>query len=563
MSLRSAARQVAIEDSIDTKHALFDAADDLALKHGLESPKKDKKHARHFDDENESQNFGPRSAPEFVNDARELAKQMGHVISSVDDDVQILSEDMGMNSLSERNIPERKPKLDKEFDDNLLGGRNKINNTQNRSSSNIYDVTSDRNQIRYLNTRKSIDNRKKSTNNNLRSSQGSPVQTEQSRVSRILERAPARASLNFKSANDEILFRGMQQVKSAHEVSRPKVRKSEADLASSFQRISSHKIEAQKEPSLFQLLLVASNPAAVVDKNKKYAMFDEADNCTFQPKRITKSSYSGGESLNDNKSGNFLLRQEKTGKKETKTGFSAEEMKKKEDFEARLDNKVCPQCGRVQSYEQFKENKRNCEVCKEKPRYTPKIAWSAVKNDFYRRQQKQLEDIDYHRRELSANISQRDAIGYRTRYIKEEDKLVVEKVDFSKSSIVWDEDVEQDFNERMIKSEFKKQLKLTKLENEIYGSVGSLKSAGRNSTEVEELDYYDNDIGKKGASKLYGVDAATAFMHRYEEDLKRRNEIKALQREQEMQAKSIILRGGSSAATNDSSVVDHSTPFKV
>lgn len=62
---------------------------------------------------------------------------------------------------------------------------------------------------------------------------------------------------------------------------------------------------------------------------------------------------------------------------------AAKELQAKLDYEASLDKKSCPQCGRVQTFDQVKKRHKKCTECKILYRRT--MRWTQVKDDFMKR----------------------------------------------------------------------------------------------------------------------------------------------------------------------------------
>ncbi len=544
MSLRSAARTAALEDSVDIKDALFDAADDVALKHGLDSPTKHRMQKRFSE---ESENRSPKEnysrsdsrSVGFTDDAniivREVKKQEE---LNMDADVRAMGQEMGIKLDSPKsNIS---LKIDDKFDETSgINQKRARDRKKDRSRADeVYDPATDRNNIRYQNARRSIEQRRQSSEQSKRASRDEPPDPVRSRIAKELERSDPRVSAVFKSAHEEALFRGMHRMASADKKSQGKrkgasgVRRSEDDLVKTAARISSQRLQSQEEPDLYQLLLMAARPETFTDRAKKYALYEDAENCTFRPKiKKNANTESGAEGAAKS---NFIDRQEATEKSRVD---EIEQSRGKKEYDAIVDKKFCPRCGAKKSYDDVKENRKKCNNCNIE--YTTKIAWNKVKNDFYKRQHDQLLHKDQHRQELAQTLQHEEKIGYRTKFDWNKEKIVVEYVDFSKSTLTWDEEVEQEFYERMRTMDLKKQAKLKKLEQDLYGSVGSLKSSVEKDSSTPDLDYYDMSTQKP---KLFGIDSATAFLQRYEEDVKRRNAIKAAQREQEKFEKSIMSR---------------------
>ncbi|KAE9003559.1 hypothetical protein PF005_g14853 [Phytophthora fragariae] len=110
---------------------------------------------------------------------------------------------------------------------------------------------------------------------------------------------------------------------------------------------------------------------------RKFATDDEEQHCRFQLRKTAKSSSrddfdSAGESGQ-----NFISRMEAAERnRQKKLDLSRGE----NDYNARLDKKSCPKCGVPQSYSEFRDKKKKCQMCGVEFRFVN--AWGDIEHGF-------------------------------------------------------------------------------------------------------------------------------------------------------------------------------------
>ena len=103
-------------------------------------------------------------------------------------------------------------------------------------------------------------------------------------------------------------------------------------------------------------------------RRQRFSSYDDAENCTFHPQLRSSDGGESKESDGDDSDGGrrekgmdaFLRR----ATSQLRDSRSKQDRKVKEAaYEARLDKMICPQCGAVQSYDEFEQRKKFCQVC--------------------------------------------------------------------------------------------------------------------------------------------------------------------------------------------------------
>ena len=566
--LKAAALTVKLEESADNLEAFTDAANEIGEKHGLDSPSKHKRKGLGVDAFVHDVEQSVDRLAEINDPARgEITRTLSKISTdggatdnntspTVDDAVAALADQMGVE-LKTPTSPANPavngdeavdrlmaPQTDAEFNENIVQHRKK----------NVKFGDANRDQMRYLNMRKSMDNRNNSPGLGPGGS-NKVVITRRSKVSKMIRSTDdnyGRSSQHFKSDSQELMFREMKLVedKSAKKKKVRKVVVKEKQAERISQRLSTQTLQAHQGPSAYEILTQSRRHKNIDQREKVYSRYEDAKECTFRP-RIRKNAYSEDAAPDDDdrkapKKDMFVERQEaaergRVSKLELNIG--------KQEYDALLDKKFCPQCKGKQSYDDIKEKRKKCSNCNIE--YTTRIEWNKVKKDFFERQQGTLDYIDKRRKAREETLLQETRRGTKTVYDKKKGHLVVQEVDYTATSTKWDEDMEHDFFTRKEKMEQKRQMHLKQIEDEMYGEIGS-KSLSALDFENKDFNLYDS--GRSG-SKLFGLDAATAFLHRYEEDVKRRNAIKAALWEEEMAKKHLMDR------TVQDNLCEHPQPF--
>jgi hypothetical protein len=125
----------------------------------------------------------------------------------------------------------------------------------------------------------------------------------------------------------------------------------------------------------------------------KFSGLDDIVNCTFQPK-TRKWGQSGQADTEEEKDGEDPVAQfvKRSDAWTRKVREDLKEKVGKQDYEALLTRKICPECkmpdGRpvYQAYSEFIERRDSCQICGNK--YVRQLSWGTIKDEFLRNQVK-------------------------------------------------------------------------------------------------------------------------------------------------------------------------------
>ncbi|ETN01215.1 hypothetical protein PPTG_17625 [Phytophthora nicotianae INRA-310] len=112
---------------------------------------------------------------------------------------------------------------------------------------------------------------------------------------------------------------------------------------------------------------------------RKFATDDEEQHCRFQIRKKTQRAGSSRDDFDDggDSSQSFISRMEAAERnRQKKLDLSRGE----NDYNARLDKKACPKCGLPQSYSEFKDKKKKCQMCGVEFRFLN--AWGDIEHSF-------------------------------------------------------------------------------------------------------------------------------------------------------------------------------------
>lgn len=189
----------------------------------------------------------------------------------------------------------------------------------------------------------------------------------------------------FKNPQQELLFRSMKVVRptpaakqlTMNATTAPRVERFTAcdlDLHSTRKRATDYREEKKKLHESMRLsadrmsTILKRQPSRhelKADATLAYATYDDAKECTFQPRIAGKERKQKKRGDDDEEKGEadrfaFINRQEA---EERNRRDELQFRMGKADYDARVDKKTCPRCGAKQSYDEFKEKRKNCVHC--------------------------------------------------------------------------------------------------------------------------------------------------------------------------------------------------------
>ncbi|OWY94352.1 hypothetical protein PHMEG_00035942, partial [Phytophthora megakarya] len=113
--------------------------------------------------------------------------------------------------------------------------------------------------------------------------------------------------------------------------------------------------------------------------DRKFATDDEEQHCRFKIRKNQRSKDSSRDDFDDGGGSgqSFISRMEASERNRQK---KLELSRGENDYNARLDKKACPKCGLPQSYSEFKDKKKKCQMCGVEFRFLN--AWGDVEQSF-------------------------------------------------------------------------------------------------------------------------------------------------------------------------------------
>ncbi|KAG3199167.1 hypothetical protein PC128_g5493 [Phytophthora cactorum] len=133
-------------------------------------------------------------------------------------------------------------------------------------------------------------------------------------------------------------------------------------------------------PSKYHKRIETLSVPSTKNTPRKFATDDEEQHCRF---RIRKKTQRTTDSSRDDFDGggdsgqSFISRMEAAERnRQKKLALSRGE----NDYDARLDKKACPKCGLPQSYSEFKDKKKKCQMCGVEFRFLN--AWGDIEHSF-------------------------------------------------------------------------------------------------------------------------------------------------------------------------------------
>ena len=286
----------------------------------------------------------------------------------------------------------------------------------------------------------------------------------------------------FKSSTQEQLCRSMMVISNPNaSIEKPSkaASKSTESLRSSVERLSRPK-------------------TAELRTRETYALLDDKANCTFRPKTARKGSRLSAEE--DSKAYGFLDRQEAM---ERSRRQQMEFNRGKAEYDAKIDKRVCPQCGAKQSYDEFKEKRKKCPNCRVD--YAYRVDWNRIQSRFFSRILEYAAKQEDKKKRLILSILE----GYKMKkkvYDSQRGQINVTEID-PFNTTRWTNELETEFFARLEEFVKSKQGSLKQIEKDMYGSCTFKPSTTRRKTDFESDEGYDPFL---------------AFMERYEEDWDRR-----------------------------------------
>lgn len=538
--LRAAARQVDLEESFDSSRLLLDASEEVAAELGFPSPSKALlQRRRNLSDDSDglSVQTGSKTPAEAVSphEKENLAARRDERSVATETDEELLRVKeirTPPGAVVEPKVEEREPRqLVEEMDDgsrSRTAGPPQWKYSEPPLSKKEDTHRSTRRKMDRLNAKESFSRFRPNT-----------VRRRDSYQHLIRASSQSRASTHSESSRklrDEDTVPSTRLSKLAKLINRLDQAHRSVDSESSLKRY----FESTTQEQLCRSMMVISNPSssmaessqasrtstkslrhsierlsrpksAETVKGKMYALLDDQKNCTFRPKTARARSREAAEE--DSKKFDFLDRQEAM---ERTRKQQLEFNRGKAEYDARIDKRVCPQCGSKQSYDEVKEKRKKCPNCRVE--YGYRIDWSKVQSRFFTRVREYAAQQEEKKQKIILSILE----GYKMRkkvYDSETGQITVNEID-PFNTTKWTDRLEAEFFSRLDEFMNAKRENLKKIEGDMYGTCTFKPSTTRRKTDTE----VDS-----------GYDPFRAFMERYEEDWERR--LASLREEREKREK--------------------------
>ena len=279
-------------------------------------------------------------------------------------------------------------------------------------------------------------------------------------------------------ASTEMLFKHMSVV-------RPKSAPSVKGVSKAKTKVST----AEMVERLSQAIPKIDNMAPSKHKlrpDQMYARYEDAKECTFKPKTKKRDN---GENRGEEKD-NFIDRMEA---KQRQKVDSLEAQMGKAAYDAIIDKKVCPTCGSKQSFDEYKEKRKKCQICNVE--YRSKLTWAQVGRGF----------LDKHRKEQE--------IAEMKRKKMQEDEILAQKK-FSEKYAQWTPELEKEFFARMDEALAARDRNLKQVEAEIKKEKYPFRpQQSTYSTHKENGEDFEQERSSE---------STRAFLRRVEQDLEKR-----------------------------------------
>lgn len=267
--------------------------------------------------------------------------------------------------------------------------------------------------------------------------------------------------------------------------------------------------------------------ARKIDPTLNYTTFDDAKEATFRPnlgrRKGSAKNQRGQQDDDDDRKEDirfgFISRQEADARiRREELAF----VQGRADYDAKLNKKVCPQCGAKQSYDEVKEKRKICPNCR--VAYGHSLAWNTVSKKFFANMHTYQRRVKEHRERILQEVM-REFSTVEMKFVDTKTgKITTQRVERRDKKLNKEEEEEFFLNlkERMAHHE---EL-LKKLGQEVYSELcpftptlshdqshkkktGLLEDEDRVSSDED-----DYDLQQDGQSN-----PVKAFMRRYEEDL--------------------------------------------
>ena len=255
-----------------------------------------------------------------------------------------------------------------------------------------------------------------------------------------------------------------------------------------------------------------SAQAKKADPTLSYLLLEEAKECNrkpFKSKPWAESSRSSADDAKGTANNSFTERmeaQERARRQELEDAIA------QADYDARLDQKVCPVCQAKQSYKEVKMRIFKCSVCSEE--FQPRLTWAKVSKRFFQRGKGYDAQSKVAYEKLLKQIEEENKVQVHA-YNSKTGK--VEAVVDTGKQTKWDDNTSNEFFTRMEEKLDLRETRLQRVEERTFGSTCTFHPHIARVKKVGSEDD-DEDEEEEGTA----ADRAQAFMDRFEADMEER-----------------------------------------
>ncbi|KAJ1419340.1 hypothetical protein B484DRAFT_453446 [Ochromonadaceae sp. CCMP2298] len=244
------------------------------------------------------------------------------------------------------------------------------------------------------------------------------------------------------------------------------------------------------------------------DPSLRYSRFDDAKECTFRPRIHGKENKKSNDDdeHRDDAGFAFINRQEA---EERNRRDELEFQIGKAKYDALVNKKACPQCGQRQSYDEYKEKRRNCGNCNIE--YCAQVSWNKVGKRFLKKNLEYAQRVAEKKTRLRSELEEEFKCIQRREY----DPLTGKShtyTDYNKQRLTAQEELE--FFDRIDSMLQHRESKVKELDDKIYRDNYPFKPT---ITKYARRDDKDDDDDSD-------LEPSEAFLKRYNQDLESRRD---------------------------------------
>ena len=183
----------------------------------------------------------------------------------------------------------------------------------------------------------------------------------------------------------------------------------------------------------------------------------------------------------------------------------------KQEYDARLDRKMCPICESYQSYDEVINKRNKCSVCDVE--FKPKLTWGQVSKNFTKRNKEYVQKSQDIKKKIIEDVQneQKPKIHAFNPTTGKVEEIIAEP-----KKTRWNEDMEKQFFDRMEEKLEQRDEGLKKIEADSFGVQCTFRP---HITKKHKVSGGDDDDDDEEGGELTEEDKAQAFLMRYDTDM--------------------------------------------